>query len=275
MQIGDVAVGGVVQMNVQGVQTNFRVMHHGKPSAIYDDSWLDGTVIMLDWMESPYYQNVSSGLPSKYNYAESAAHALLSETWFTYLDSTVQRLVREVKLPYRTDVDGAPYVVASGANGVAAKVWLPSVVEVARGSGYESNQSSFYVEEGAPFDFWKGADAAKYADWAFVSSSGTDNGWATRTMNKQTSGTGANYYNWVGRHQTEGKYAPLYGAAQHDHAGRKHCGRNRQLSGKGRRHLAGWHGKRKMRRCLAHHRCRFGKNQRRLETIRRKTAWIN
>ena len=199
MQIGDVAVGGVVQMNVQGVQTNFRVMHHGKPSAIYDDSWLDGTVIMLDWMESPYYQNVSSGLPSKYNYAESAAHALLSEIWFTYLDSTVQRLVREVKLPYRTDVDGAPYVVASGANGVAAKVWLPSVVEVARGSGYESNQSSFYVEEGAPFDFWKGADAAKYADWAFVSSSGTDNGWATRTMNKQTSGTGANYYNWVGK----------------------------------------------------------------------------
>lgn len=196
MRIGNMAVGSLLQLRVKGVLMSFRVMHHGKPSEVYDDSFLGGTVLMLDWQEAPYYQNVSSGQTGKRNYPASAAYNWLGSTFLGYLDDEVQAQVVEVKLPYRTDTDGEPYEVASGSDGVAAKIWLPSAVEVARGSSYQTDQSTFYVEEGAVFDYWKGAGEEQYADWACLDGE-EDDGWATRTMNKNYYGSGANYYNWV------------------------------------------------------------------------------
>ena len=196
MRMGDMAVGSLLYLNVNGVQTAFRVMHHGKPSEVYDDSFLGGTVLMLDWQETPYYQNVSSGQTGKRNYPASAAYSWLGSTFLGYLDDEVQAQVVEVKLPYRTDTDGEPYEVASGSDGVAAKIWLPSAVEVGRGSSYQTDQSTFYVEEGAVFDYWKGAGEEQYADWACLDGE-EDDGWATRTMNKNYYGTGSTYYNWV------------------------------------------------------------------------------
>lgn len=198
MRMGDMAVGSLLYLNVNGVQTAFRVMHHGKPSDAYDDSWTGGTTVMLDWSEPVWRESVAS-MQSKANYANHSSHTWLNETWLGYLDPAVQEQVMEVRLPYRTDVKGGPYVVASGADGVPAKIWLPSAVEVARGSTYQSDQSTFYVEEGAVFDYWKGAAASQYAPWACYDEDGADDGWATRTMNKNYYGTGSVYFNWVGQ----------------------------------------------------------------------------
>ena len=199
MRIGDMAVGSQVYLNVSGVQTAFRVMHHGRPSADYDDSWTGGTVLILDWTEPTVSYKMQVNYPSKKPYSETSMHKWLNETWLGYLDADLIQQVREVRVPYRTCVKGDPYDVAVGADGLAAKVWLPSVVEVARGSAYQSNQSTFYVTEGAAFDYWKGATAQQYADWACLDASGTDVGWATRTQNKPYYGTGSTCFNQVGQ----------------------------------------------------------------------------
>lgn len=198
MQMSDLSVGSLVHFNVSGEQTAFRVMHHGKPSDLYNDSWEGGTVLMLDWPETMVNRSMVS-FTTKKNYADSSMHTWLNETWLGYLDDAVAEKVMEVKLPYRTDTDKSPYEVATGGSGVAAKIWLPSAIEVARGSAYLTDQSTFYVEEGAVFDYWKGAAAAQYADWAYLDEDGTDVGWATRTQNQHYTGSGLMYFNQVGQ----------------------------------------------------------------------------
>lgn len=199
MRMGDMAVGSLMYLNVSGVQTAFRVMHHGKPSDEYDDSWVGGTAVMLDWSEEAPYRNMVGGSIGKKNYSSSDLHSWLNGTWLGYLDDEVAEQVVEVKLPYRTDTDKSPYEVATGDDGLAAKVWVPSAVEVARGSAYLTDQSTFYVTEGAVFDYWKGAAAAQYADWACLNEDGSDLGWATRTQNQNYTGTGSLFFNQVGQ----------------------------------------------------------------------------
>ncbi|MBR5537479.1 MAG: hypothetical protein IKU58_06220 [Clostridia bacterium] len=195
MGIGNMAVGSILRLKIRGEHRCFRVMHHGKPSDLYDDTWLGGTILMMDWSEEPYYQSVSPG--TRRNYASSSAHSWLNGLWFGYLDEGLQDVVKEVHLPYRTDTNNAPYEVDHGANGLAAKAWLPSAVEVARGSAYESDQSTFYVEEGSVFDYWKNAGAERYADWACFDDTGADIGWSIRTINKNYTGNDSIFYNVV------------------------------------------------------------------------------
>ena len=54
MRLGDSAIGDVVYLKVSGDATAFRVMHHGKPDDTYDNSFLNGTILMLDHSEEPY-----------------------------------------------------------------------------------------------------------------------------------------------------------------------------------------------------------------------------
>lgn len=87
----------------------------------------------------------------------------------------------------RSDTDGE-YTVASGANGLAAKIWLPSIIEVARGSAYMDGAPRFYVEEGAVFDYWADANTERYLLWEYEDEYGDDQGWGTRTPNTYSSG---------------------------------------------------------------------------------------
>lgn len=188
MTIGEKDVGSLVWLRVDGEFRAFRVMHHGKPSSLYDDSWAGGTVIMLDYTESPLYLDMVSGLlDDKRTYAASLGHSTLNSTWLGRLDAGVAEVIREVKLPYRTDIDGE-YTVASGSAGLEAKIWLPSVIEVARGSGYMDGAPRFYVEEGAVFDYWADADVERYLLWEYEDEDGDDQGWGTRTPNTYSGG---------------------------------------------------------------------------------------
>lgn len=188
MKLGEKEVGSTVCLRVDGEFRTFRVMHHGKPSSLYDDSWEGGTVIMLDYTESPLYLDMVSGLlDDKRTYANSLAHSTLNSTWLARLDAGVAEMIREVKLPYRNDTDGE-YTVASGTSGLAAKIWLPSIIEVARGSAYMDGAPRFYVDEGAVFDYWADANTERYLLWEYEDEDGDDQGWGTRTPNTYSSG---------------------------------------------------------------------------------------
>ena len=182
--LGDMSVGSVVYLRVDGSYVPFRVMHHGKPSADYDNSFVGGTILCKDYQGKPYSTKmVSDEEGGKGTYAGSYLHQVLNQTWLSKLDLAMQQMVMEVKLPYRTDTDGSPYAVADGSDGLTAKVWLPSLSEVTDTMQYDVSYGEPYVTEGARLDYWKNADEAQYRKWRCLDNNENDTGWGTRTPN--------------------------------------------------------------------------------------------
>lgn len=185
----DRTVGSLVYLRVDGEYAPFRVMHHGKPSSLYDDSFLNGTILCKDYAGKPFSTQMVTGTGGgKITYAQSFLHEALNQTFLSKLDPVMQKLAREVKLPYRTDIDGAPYQVATGSSGLSAKIWVPSISEVTDRVQYEEGMDGPYAAEGALFDYWKDADDATYRRWGCLDHSENDMGWGTRTPNLYPSG---------------------------------------------------------------------------------------
>ena len=195
MKLGDTNVGDLVYFKVSGSRTAFRVMHHGKPDSTYDDSFTGGTILMLDYSESPFSTSMVAEVDEiKGDYGSSYMHTALNSTWFSRLDSAIASAVVQVKVPYRQGTSTDPYVVASGSNGLSAKIWLPSIAEVARKSMGMGTLNSFYVTEGAKFDYFKDAASSFYSNWKISDSNGIDAGWGTRTPGTYTSGDYADFF---------------------------------------------------------------------------------
>lgn len=197
MRLGDTDVGDLVYLKVSGDDTAFRVMHHGKPNDTYDDSYSNGTILMLDYTETPHETRMVEVVDEvKGDYSGSYMHRELNSTWLNRLETAVAEKIVQVRLPYRQGTSRNPYVVASGSNGLAAKIWLPSIVEVSRGK-YEpsAGDENYYVVEGARFDYFKGAHDIFYSKWkAEDPYYGTDTGWGTRTPGQHSSGVYADFF---------------------------------------------------------------------------------
>lgn len=182
--LGETSVGSVVYLRVDGDYKPFRVMHHGKPSGLYDDSFIGGTILCKDCTGTPYSTKMVSNMDGgKVAYDRSYIHQVLNQTWLEKLDPAMQQAVIEVKLPYRTDTDEEPYTVASGSSGLAAKVWIPSLSEVTTRVEYQDSRGEPYIVEGALFDYWKNAGDAQYRQWRCLDYNENDIGWGTRTPN--------------------------------------------------------------------------------------------
>lgn len=196
MKLGDTNVGDLVYLRVSGSYTAFRVMHHGRPDSTYDDSFRNGTVLMMDYSESVYQTLMVEEVDQrKGDYAGSYMHQALNSTWLARLDGSLASQVVQVKLPYRQGTDSDPYVVASGSNGLAAKIWLPSIAEVARKTMNDLGTGNFYITEGAKFDYFKDASASFYNKWKVLDpDTETDAGWGTRTPGNYGSGEYADFF---------------------------------------------------------------------------------
>ena len=62
--LGETSVGSVVYLRVDGDYKPFRVMHHGKPSGLYDDSFIGGTILCKDYTGTPYSTQMVSPFAS-------------------------------------------------------------------------------------------------------------------------------------------------------------------------------------------------------------------
>ena len=138
------AVGSKVQLKVNGTARNFIVVHQGKPSSIYDAS-CDGTwLLMEDLYESRQWHSSNVN-----DYAASTIHSYLNSTFLGLLSADIQKVVKQVKLPYRAG-SGYGKTVTSGANGLSAKIFLLSSTEVNLVHGYEP------TNEGACLSYFSG-----------------------------------------------------------------------------------------------------------------------
>ncbi len=194
MRLGDVAVGQVIRLKVDGVQTKFRVVHHGKPDDMYDDSFLNGTILMLDCTEDPIQTMMVAEVDQKKgDYSGSYPHEMLNSSWVDRLEVADQ--VVQVRLPYRKGTQSNPYVLASGADGLAARAWLPSIIEVTRGAYSGISPDAFYIQEGGKFAYFEGRQAGFYTPWQIRDpDTDLDAGWGTRTPGQYGSGQYADFF---------------------------------------------------------------------------------
>ncbi len=190
MRLSNLAVGSVVYLKVDGVQTPFRLVHHGKPGDMYDDSFLGGTILMLDCTAAPIaIAMVEEADELKGDYSETYAHKLFNGSWLAKLESAIAGLVVQVRIPYRKTAQVNPYLIATGAEGLPAKVWLPSIVEVSAGAYMKYDDQDYYVTEGARFDYFKDMAESGYDRWKVLDPTyNIDTGWGTRTPGQYGTG---------------------------------------------------------------------------------------
>ena len=159
--VGTLAVGSSVYMNVNGVRTEFLVVHQGVPDAALYDSSCDGTWLL---MKDVYGALASFGQSTSYVvYKNSGYHTYLNGDFLALLDSDIQALIKEALVPTQGSVGG-----------LSAKIFLLASTEL----GYESDSS--IPAEGAVLDYFSGGGRDGYAGY-LAYREGAASQWGLRT----------------------------------------------------------------------------------------------
>lgn len=183
--LGNVAIGNIVKLKLNGANHEFIVVHQGLPSSMYDSS-CDGT-----WLLMKDIYEVREWHSSELNdYANSNIHNYLNNSFLNVFDSNIKNVIKQVKIPYCPGTGGSGGV-ATGFNGLLCKVFLMSAYEI-----------GLWTEERFPQDgtvlayFIYGATSDAHAKRiAFLN--GSANSWWERTPFIERASTAARYIGYT------------------------------------------------------------------------------
>lgn len=169
---GSLAVGDITQLNVDGVATDFIVVHQGNPDgSLYDDS-CDGTWLLAkDIYENRAWQSVAVN-----SYRASSLHTYLNGTFLALCDAAVQSAIMQAKIPY-VNGTGSAGSVASGASGLSTKVFLLGGYEL----GWTQGNISSLPADGAKLDYFEAGAASSANALRIAYLSGAAAEWWTRS----------------------------------------------------------------------------------------------
>lgn len=158
----DLTIGNKIWLSLNGTPWEWRVVHQGLPSDIYDAS-CNGTWLLLEKI----YEARAWNSTAVNTYESSDIHSYLNDTFFNLFDSGIQSAIREAKIPYRQG-GGTGGTDQSGANGLLTKCFLLSGREV----GFTTSSKVYSYADGACLDYFSGtADAADAKRVAFLNGS--------------------------------------------------------------------------------------------------------
>ena len=141
--VGNLPVGSSVYVKRAGVSTEFIVVHQGLPDANMYDASCDGTWLLIkDILSTSQVWDSTDN-----DYANSDVKKML-DSEYIYFD--VHKSIKQVKIPYYNGVGGSGSV-ASGANGLSARLFLLSARETGGG------QYDTAPIDGALLDCFKGS----------------------------------------------------------------------------------------------------------------------
>lgn len=144
-KIGSLAVESSVWMNVNGVRTEFVIIHQGNPDPSLYDASCDGTwVMMKDIYENRQWHSSNSNA-----YANSTIHSYLNSTFLNLFEADIKAQIKQVKIPYVNGTGSS--AVASGASGLSAKFFLLSGYEV----GFTTSDNSYFPVDGAKLSYFE------------------------------------------------------------------------------------------------------------------------
>lgn len=147
--LSEYAIGDTVSLNVDGVPTDFLVVHHGLPSELYDES-CDGTWLLMKGV----YGNREWNSSLNNSYGDSTVHTYLNGDFLGLFDDGVQGQIKTVKIPY-VNGTGLYGSIASGSSGLSTQIFLLSGYEV----GFTTSDGNFPVD-GGKLDYFESGDAS-------------------------------------------------------------------------------------------------------------------
>lgn len=145
----DLTIGNKIWLSLNGTPWEWRVVHQGLPSDIYDAS-CNGTWLLLEKI----YEARAWNSTAVNTYESSDIHSYLNDTFFGLFDSGIQSVIREAKIPYRQG-GGTGGTDQSGANGLLTKSFLLSGREV----GITSTANTYNYVDGACLGYFSGTAA--------------------------------------------------------------------------------------------------------------------
>ena len=188
VKLGTKAVGSVLKLNLNGSPKNFIVVHQGKPSSLYDDS-CDGTWVLMQDIHSTRQWDGSNN-----DYKNSDIHSWLNGTFLNLFDANIREAIKQVKIPYHNGT-GSSGSVASGANGLSCKIFLPSGYEL----GWTKSDNSYFPQDGAKLDYFTAGTGSAANKKRIAKYNGSATNWWTRSPDTRNS-------NYVGDVNSDGNY---------------------------------------------------------------------
>lgn len=172
---GDYDIGESVSLNVDGTAREFLVIHHGRPSSLYDSSCEGTWLLMKDVYENKAWDSLYT--TTKHPYPSSTIHPYLNGTFLGLFDSDIQAAIKQVKIPYSAYSSSDESTIYSGSSGVSTKVFLLGAYEI----GADTLGSPYLNADGAKLDFFitGSTDAAKAQRIAYLN--GEAASWFTRS----------------------------------------------------------------------------------------------
>lgn len=170
LTIADIPVGSSVYMNVDGAATEFIVVHQGIPNTTLYDSSCNGTWLL---MKNVYGTDDYQYGGNNADYSTSSVRTNVDNILSAF-DSDIQNIIKQVKIPYYKG-SGSSGAVASGSNGLSAKLFLLSGYEV----GLTTDDGAFPVD-GAVLDYFA-PPANRNSKRAAYYSNGTGVSWWLRS----------------------------------------------------------------------------------------------
>lgn len=180
-KLGSKAVGSSVYLKVNGVNTEFLVVHQGKPSSLYDDSCNGTWLLMKDIYKTMAWDS------SNNDYKNSDVHSYLNGTFLGLLETDIQNAIKQVKIPYRNGT-GSGGTTASGANGLSTKIFLLSGYEV----GWTTSDNQYFPVDGAKLDYFTASSAGNSKRIANLNGTATD--WWLRSPDTTSTSSVRNVY---------------------------------------------------------------------------------
>lgn len=142
--IGNVAVGGIIQLRENLVPVDYIVVHQGLPGSMYDAS-CDGTwLLRKDIAENRSWDSGNSNVLET-----SDIQAYLNGDWMNRYDPDVVQAIKQVKIPYRQN-GGSYGTDRNGANGLSCKIFPLSGKEV----GWDSSDNPYFPNDGAKLSYF-------------------------------------------------------------------------------------------------------------------------
>ena len=179
VQLGDKNIGDIVKIEWNGASYEYIIVHKGKPSSLYDDSFNDGVILL---MKSALWDAAWSYDYSNYN--NSNIHIWLHNEMLSGYNKFIRDRTKTVKIPYRSSA--SPSIVSSGSEGLDVKLFLLSLPEL----GFDGIAHMLY--DGSLFDYFEGANS-NGADELRVAKDSTNTPVAWWTRSQQQALTNSAY----------------------------------------------------------------------------------
>ena len=187
--ISSLSVGSSVWMNVNGVQTEFIIVHHGNPNPSLYDASCNGTWLMTK-LSAPI-GNIAFNSNYDCDFSTSDMFRYMNETYLNQFEAKIRNIIKRVKLPYTTDGT----TVMSLGNGVSCKIFCTNYYE----TGYAPSGRQT-AEDGSKLDYFElGETTSAKNKRICYRADGNAIGYWTRTLSSRTyawifneAGTGTN-----------------------------------------------------------------------------------